>query len=300
MSQFSPNPYQHHSHSEEVASNYSDIGGLTKTILILFILFGVTGVLGGCFGLINLAVTSASTLNSPQAAGNQAAAEESQTNFKSLPSGTQKIQLVNYQRPSSESIFVDDTPSSSIQDRLATKIDDSLLGYFQALEGVESGDSAPSEVPSLDGHSKENIDAKGASQLLLRQPFPGSTVLLFLFGLISLIVSAVMLVGGILGLQRKRKGLELVRWSSAFMIPFKFFETGFSVIYNYLKRHDIAAFASSQNQQTSVDPEQFSKIIEVVLILGIGLTIVWSLLLIGFYIFVYVHTSKESIRAKFQ
>lgn len=265
MSQFSPsNPY-----NAPVASTFDPnatdrtLGGFTKFLLIMFVVFGVLGVAGGCLGLVQtigaLAVTSAATGVGGDADGDAADAGAADAGAMVEGDGVTE-------------------PAADGNDPFAA-----------------DGDADGAAPEGMDDEARVRRMTEAA-----QNAFPGAMAIQIALQLVSMIVSVLMLIGGIFGLQRKKIGASLVRGTSAFMIPFKMVE---SAIGGYItwKVMEIGQdeFGRELNRQGApdFDPAAFFQIIAVAALAGI---IIWGLVLIAFYLVAFLHMGKASVSSKFE
>lgn len=258
MSQFSQtNPYNAPVASNaEGTSTDQTLAGFTKFLLIMFIVFGVLGVAGGCFGLlqtIGAAVITSSVSGSADAGDGEPVGE-------------------------------------------AMEEVDGASDPTAANEEAAGGDAAAGGETDDEARVRRMTDAA-------QNAFPGAMAVQIALQLVSLIVSVLMLLGGIFGLQRKKLGAGLVRGTSAFMIPFKVVE---SAIGGYVtwKVMEIGKdeFGRELNRQGAganpdFDPAAFFQIFAVVALAGI---VIWGFLLILFYLIAFLHMGKASVKSKFE
>lgn len=184
-----------------------------------------------------------------------------------------------------------------------------------ALNAEEMGDAEGGVTPAADendpfaaegeaGAAPENaIDDEERVRRMTeaaQNAFPGAMAIQIALQMVSLIVSVLMLLGGIFGLQRKKIGANLVRGTSAFMIPFKMVESGVGGYVTW-KVMEIGKdeFGRELNRQGApdFDPAAFFQIIAVVALAGI---IIWGLLLMAFYLVAFLHMGKASVSSKFE
>ncbi|AMV34108.1 hypothetical protein VN12_18405 [Pirellula sp. SH-Sr6A] len=260
MSQFSPsNPY-----NAPVASSFDPnatdrtLGGFTKFLLIMFVVFGVLGVAGGCLGLVQtigaLAVTSAAT-----GVGGDADAGAADAG--------------------------------------------AMVEGDGVAEPTADGNDPFAADGEADGAAAEGMDEEARVRRMTeaaQNAFPGAMAIQIALQLVSMIVSVLMLIGGIFGLQRKKIGASLVRGTSAFMIPFKMVESGIGGYITW-KVMEIGKdeFGRELNRQGApdFDPAAFFQIIAVAALAGI---IIWGLVLIAFYLVAFLHMGKASVSSKFE
>ncbi len=138
-------------------------------------------------------------------------------------------------------------------------------------------------------------------EAMMKGAFPGAMALQIAMAIVSTIVSVLMLIGGILGLGGKLSGLNLVRWTSAFMVFYKLLETAVGALIAVkmmgTMKEQMRAGMKELPPDTPLDPDAF---FDVMLYIGVGFGIVWGLALAIFYLVTYFHTSKESVRVNFR
>ncbi|XZE43148.1 hypothetical protein SH467x_002699 [Pirellulaceae bacterium SH467] len=165
------------------------------------------------------------------------------------------------------------------------------------------GDGAAEAEGDADGAALDDMDDEERVRRITeaaQNAFPGAMAIQIALQLVSMIVSVLMLLGGIFGLQRKKIGASLVRGTSAFMIPFKMVESGVGGYVTW-KVMEIGKdeFGRELNRQGApdFDPAAFFQIIAVAALAGI---IIWGLVLIGFYLIAFLHMGKASVSSKFE
>jgi hypothetical protein len=259
MSQFSQtNPY-----NASVASNVEGtstdptLGGFTKFLLVMFIVFGVLGVAGGCFGLVQSIGAAVIT--------------------------------------------------TSVSGTVAEPSDGEAVGETaQEGDGASDPTAASDEAAGGDAAAGGEMDDEARVRRMTdaaQNAFPGAMAVQIALQLVSMIVSVLMLLGGVFGLQRKKLGASLVRGTSAFMIPFKVVE---SAIGGYVtwKVMEIGKdeFGRELNRQggganPDFDPAAFFQVIAVAALAGI---VIWGFMLILFYLIAFLHMGKASVKSKFE
>lgn len=173
-------------------------------------------------------------------------------------------------------------------------------------EGVSDPAASSADAEAIDGAAGGEMDEEARVRRMTeaaQNAFPGAMAVQIALQMVSMIVSVLMLLGGVFGLQRKKLGAGLVRGTSAFMIPFKVVE---SAIGGYVtwKVMEIGKdeFGRELNRQGAgangdFDPAAFFQIIAVAALAGI---VIWGFLLILFYLVAFLHMGKASVKSKFE
>ena len=299
MNQFSTNPYDvsgQDASGQGIRFSATDepvVRTSTKFIFIAFILFGIAGIIGGLMGIAQILVFS---LSAASAKGN-ARSEVQQIPSAALAMHREVSPLPGLGLVANRSQFSDD---------LFAK-DDSQGGADDSP--APAGGAQPTPGHATPGHAEhKHIHAADADQeemvrRMLAEPFPGAMALSILIATLSVFISMAMLLGGVLGLMRKTIGLNLVKWTAGILIPFKLVESIFSNIYTYMKRDDILEPMKIQmrNQPDGAEKlAQLEHLFEAFIFVAIGMAVIWSIVLICFYLYVFLHTSRPSVRAAFR
>lgn len=132
------------------------------------------------------------------------------------------------------------------------------------------------------------------------QAFPGALALSIVFGVVSALVSVAEIVGGVFGLQQKRLGATLIKGISAFMVFFKIAETGVAVAqvslgFDQVKEEALKKAASNKD----VSQQDMSAILDIGMYVGLGFIVAIGLFMLFFYLFTFLHFSKQSTQQQF-
>lgn len=128
--------------------------------------------------------------------------------------------------------------------------------------------------------------------------FPGALALGILFGIINAVVSVGEIIGGIMGLQQKRLGANLIRFISGFMILFKIIETAYGCVATYLMKGPLKEQTIKQMQQQPDAPDM-SQFFDIMIFIGIGFAILFGLIMFVFYLFAFLSFSKQQTLSQF-
>jgi hypothetical protein len=130
--------------------------------------------------------------------------------------------------------------------------------------------------------------------------FPGAIVFAIAFALINFGVSIVEILGGILGLKQQRKGANLIRNTSVFMLVFKVVETVYGVVVGFVFMGEIKAqMLESMDKQPNRPEMDMGWVLDIGLYVGFGFAIAFGLIMFLFYLFTFLHFSKPATMAQF-
>jgi len=129
--------------------------------------------------------------------------------------------------------------------------------------------------------------------------FPGAMAIAILIGLINFVVSICLLMGGVLGLQKKRIGATVIRLVSAFMLVFKVVETAYGCVVNYLSIGPTVEQTLKQMPQQPPNGPDMGMLIQIGMFVGIGFTVLIGLVMFFFYLFAFLSYSKQQTLSQF-
>ncbi len=131
-------------------------------------------------------------------------------------------------------------------------------------------------------------------------PFPGAMVVSILFAFINFVVSVCEIMAGVMGLQQKRLGANLIRFTSAFMMVYKVIETVYGIVVGYM------AFGPMKEQMTKqmqADPNapkiDLGFIFDIGMYIGLGFVVLTGLVMFIFYLFAFLSFSKQQTMSQF-
>jgi hypothetical protein len=132
--------------------------------------------------------------------------------------------------------------------------------------------------------------------------FPGAMAVAILVMIVNFAVSVTEIVAGIWGLQQKRKGARLIRNIAGFMVIFKFIETAYGCVVNYLSigpAMEQATKQMQQQQQQQADSLDLGMVIQIAMVASIGIAILIGVIMFLFYLFSFLKFSKQETLAQF-
>ncbi len=129
--------------------------------------------------------------------------------------------------------------------------------------------------------------------------FPGAMVFTILIGLVNFAVSACEIAGGVMGLQQKKLGANLIRFISAFMLVFKVAETAYGCVVGYLSIGPTKEQTMKQMPPQSADAPDMGMFIEIGMYVGLGLAVLFGLVMFFFYLFSFLSFSKQETLSQF-
>ncbi len=139
-----------------------------------------------------------------------------------------------------------------------------------------------------------------ASAMNAMNPFPGAMVISILFAFINFVVSVCEIMAGVMGLQQKRLGANLIRFTSAFMMVFKVIETVYGCVVGLFSFGQIKEQAMKQMQADPNAPKiDMGFIFDIGLYIGIGLVVLMGLIMFVFYLFAFLSFSKQQTLSQF-
>ena len=161
------------------------------------------------------------------------------------------------------------------------------LGLFQTLQAVA-------------GIILFMVAAGNAPGTVRINPYPGGMVGIILMSFVNFLVSIAEIVAGFFGLKQKRFGANLIRGISGFMLLFKLAETALGAISTYQSmgpaKDQIMKDLQSQPNAPPFDMGQF---LEIGFYVAIGFVIVIGLAMFLFYLFTFLHFSKQRTLSQF-
>jgi hypothetical protein len=131
-------------------------------------------------------------------------------------------------------------------------------------------------------------------------PFPGAIAMSMILVAVKFAISVGDIVGGIQGLQQKRKGAKLIRLLSGLMMVVKVAETVFSAAFTYLGM-DAIIEQSMKDMPTgpNAPPFDMGQFMQVIFIITIAVSVAMGLAMFLFYLFTFLHFSKPKTLAQF-
>lgn len=131
--------------------------------------------------------------------------------------------------------------------------------------------------------------------------FPGAMAVAILVMIVNFAVSVTEIVAGIWGLQQKGKGARLIRNISGFMVIFKFIETAYRCVVNYLSIGPAMEQATKQMQQPQqqVNALDLGMVIQIAMVASIGVALLFGFIMFLFYLFSFLKFSKQETLSQF-
>ena len=130
--------------------------------------------------------------------------------------------------------------------------------------------------------------------------FPGAIMVTILLAFINFVVSVCEIMAGVMGLQQKRPGANLIRSISAFMMFFKIIETLYGVVVGYMAFGPLKEQITKQFQSDTNAPKiDMGFFLDIGLIIGLGLAILMGLTMFFFYLFAFLSFSKKETLSQF-
>ena len=129
--------------------------------------------------------------------------------------------------------------------------------------------------------------------------FPGAMLVTILIGLINFAVSVCEIAGGVMGLQQKRLGANLIRSVSGFMLFFKFAETVYGCVIGYMSIGPIKEQTMKQMPPQPANGPDMGMFIEIGMYVGIGFAVLFGLVMFFFYLFSFLSFSKQETLSQF-
>ncbi len=130
--------------------------------------------------------------------------------------------------------------------------------------------------------------------------YPGAIVVTILFAFINFVVSVCEIMAGVMGLQQKRLGANLIRSTSAFMLVFKIVETIYGVVVGYMA---FGPLKEQMTKQMQSDPNaakiDMGFFLDIGLVIGLGIAILMGLTMFFFYLFAFLSFSKKETLSQF-
>jgi hypothetical protein len=131
-------------------------------------------------------------------------------------------------------------------------------------------------------------------------PFTGALALSVLIALVNFIVSVGEIVGGVQGLQQKRFGANLIRGISGFMLVFKIIETTFGAVFTFMSIDSIVEQAKkNMDSQPNAPPFDMGQVMPIIFYAVIGVSIAMGVAMFLFYLFTFLHFSKQKTLSQF-
>jgi hypothetical protein len=168
-----------------------------------------------------------------------------------------------------------------------------VLGSFGGIMGLV----ALAVFPAIQAAIENSGQANGAVPTM--EVFPGATILAFVVTSIGLVVSILMVWGGIAGLNYKSIGRSLIKNVSIFMVFYKILEIPYSLVVQY---HSglVQKKQFEQNMQANPNAPDVSGFFEVGMYIGYGVTVVFAILMIVFYFLCFLNLNKEEVKVNFR
>ncbi len=139
-----------------------------------------------------------------------------------------------------------------------------------------------------------------ANAMPAMNPYPGAMVITILLAFINFAVSVCEIMAGVMGLQQKRLGANLIRYTSAFMMIFKVIETvngcvvGLST-FGQVKEQTMKQMQADPNSP----PIDMGFILDIGLYVGLGFVVLIGLVMFVFYLFAFLSFSKQQTLSQF-
>ena len=129
--------------------------------------------------------------------------------------------------------------------------------------------------------------------------FPGAMLVTILIGLVNFAVSVCEIAGGVMGLQQKRLGANLIRFVSGFMLFFKVAETVYGCVVGYLSIGPIKEQTIKQMPAQPANGPDMGMFIEIGMFVGLGIAVLFGLIMFIFYLFSFLSFSKQETLSQF-
>lgn len=129
--------------------------------------------------------------------------------------------------------------------------------------------------------------------------FPGAMLVTILIGLVNFAVSVCEIAGGVMGLQQKRLGANLIRSVSGFMLIFKVAETAYGCVVGYLSIGPIKEQTMKQMPAQPANAPDMGMIIDIGMYVGLGIAVLFGLVMFFFYLFSFLSFSKQETLSQF-
>ena len=129
--------------------------------------------------------------------------------------------------------------------------------------------------------------------------FPGAMVVTILIGLVNLAVSICEIAGGVMGLQQKRLGANLIRFTSAFMLIFKVAETAYGCMVGFLSIGPTKEQMTKQMPPQPANAPDMGMFIEIGMYVGLAFAVLFGLVMFFFYLFSFLSFSKQETLSQF-
>ena len=129
--------------------------------------------------------------------------------------------------------------------------------------------------------------------------FPGAMLVTILIGLVNFAVSVCEIAGGVMGLQQKRLGANLIRSVSGFMLIFKVAETAYGCVVGYLSIGSIKEQTMKQMPAQPANAPDMGMIIDIGMYVGLGIAVLFGLVMFFFYLFSFLSFSKQETLSQF-
>jgi len=172
-----------------------------------------------------------------------------------------------------------------------------ILGIFGSLIAVGqliigSAVSANAAVPADgDGAQAPNINLN---------VFPGALAIQIAMQFVGMILSALMVISGVMGLKHRISGLNLIRWTAAGLIVYKVVEQVLGVIITFSMFDQIKTQALEQMNKGPNQPDfDMGQFMDIMLYVGLAFGILWTIGMIVLYLVVFLHAGKQAVRARF-
>ena len=163
------------------------------------------------------------------------------------------------------------------------------LGLFQTLQAI----IGICMMVFMDS----TVDAKGMNGLNL---FPGAIVATILFAFINFAVSVLEIMAGVMALQQKRLGANLIRFTSAFMMVFKIIETVYGIVVGYMNFGPVKEQVTKQMQADPNAPKiDMGFVLDIGMYIGLGFVVLMGLVMFIFYLFAFLNFSKQQTLSQF-
>ncbi len=129
--------------------------------------------------------------------------------------------------------------------------------------------------------------------------FPGAMLITILIGLVNFAVSVCEIAGGVMGLQQKRLGANLIRFVSGFMLIFKVAETAYGCVVGYLSIGPIKEQTIKQMPAQPANGPDMGMIIDIGMYIGLGIAVLFGLVMFFFYLFSFLSFGKQETLSQF-
>ena len=161
------------------------------------------------------------------------------------------------------------------------------LGLLQTLQAIV--------VTTMAAFMESSGEANAMNGM---NPYPGAMAVGVLFAFISFVVSVCEIMAGVMGLQQKRLGANLIRFTSAFMMVFKVIETVYGCV---LALFTFGQVKEQTMKQMQADPNSrdMGFILDIGLYVGLGFVVLIGLVMFVFYLFAFLSFSKQQTLSQF-